>query len=255
MMETDNQREFKSGPKKMLQYVLLILLAAGLFISTYLFYQHYLIINEANGQSDICYRIFNKGCSSALGSDVAFQLGLPLAGWGIIYYLMLLVLLPGSFKNKNNKNFPVAFFAVSLAGCAASIILLIMIFFDHALFCPFCVIIHGINLLLFFISAKCIHAKGFLNSSFKASVPALTFNSVNTKAAVIFSVIFLYLIMQLMLAPGKIIFDAKKFIKDFDGSPQQAIVIDSGDPVAGPVTAGIQLIVFSDFECPACRKF
>jgi protein-disulfide isomerase/uncharacterized membrane protein len=234
-----------------------ILAITGLLLSSYLFYQHYLIINEANGKADVCYAVFGKGCTRALASSVAVQMGLPLAGWGIIYYTILLAVLSlRVFFNLNNRGASIVLTIITAIGCTGSIILLGMIYFDHSLFCPFCVMIHGINILLFVCSIILLYSSGFFKSPRKFSFTA-KFSNANIKLAsgFIFLVIGMYTILYLILTPGKIIFDTQKFIAGFENTSQQQIAIDGDDPVSGPMEAPAQLIVFSDFQCAACRNF
>ncbi len=138
----------KSGPYR---FALFALLTLGLLISSYLFYIHFVLSNHLRGKVDICSAVFGSGCDGAVMSSICTEMGLPLAGWGIIYYvLMILLLLLPSFPVQTYKaNTLLPVFTLSFIGSLVGIGFLTIMFLNHNLFCPFCLIIHCINLLLF----------------------------------------------------------------------------------------------------------
>ena len=72
----------------------LVLLSVGVIVSGYLLYRHFAIADvSVQSGADFCSAVFGTGCDEALQSPLAVQLGLPLAGWGLVYYGTLASLL------------------------------------------------------------------------------------------------------------------------------------------------------------------
>ena len=253
-LQTGNKKE------KLFKLLIYFLITLGLLISSYLLYRH-----KASGKIDVCSAIFGKGCDSALNSSVGTQFGLPLAGWGIIFYcLMILLLVLPSFLGKAYKaNTSLPLFILSLLGCIGSITLLVMMLFNHSLFCPFCAVIHCINLLLFFCI---IQATGYSITIFfsilKQEVASLfKFRSAKKDTIIkwlgigTFLLLTISLYVGLQIASDNTAIDPEKIIAEYNEAPQQKIQVDNDDPLWGPVDSPIQIITFSDFECPSCRYF
>ena len=66
----------------------------GLSISIYLLFRHFTLVGSSTGAGlDFCTAIFGGRCDAALSSPLSMQLGIPLAGWGILFYATLLTLI------------------------------------------------------------------------------------------------------------------------------------------------------------------
>lgn len=253
-LQNDTQKNFFF---KVLLFAIIII---GLVISCYLFYRH-----SSSSKIDVCSSIFGRGCDSALNSSVGTQLGLPLAGWGIIFYsLMILLLLLPAFLGKTYKaNTSLPVFTLSLVGCIASITLLVMMLFNHSLFCPFCFIIHIINLLLFFCITRVIeYSISVFFTKMKQEVASLfKFRSAKKDANIkwmgigTFLLLTVCLYVGLQIASDNTAIDSDKIISDYNESPEQKIPVDVDDAIWGPPDAPIKIITFSDFECAYCRIF
>ena len=77
-----------------MKYFCLVLIGLGLTISGYLLWRHFVPADlSAPARSDFCSALFGTGCDDALRSRLAVQFGLPLAGWGLVYYGTLVSLL------------------------------------------------------------------------------------------------------------------------------------------------------------------
>ena len=50
-------------------------------------------------------------------------------------------------------------------------------------------------------------------------------------------------------------FDPQRLLSEYRTSPLQEIPVDADDPVIGPSAAPARLVVFSDIQCIACRRF
>ena len=245
---------------KLLKSLVFALLFIGLLISSYLLYRH-----SSSGKIDVCSAIFGKGCDSALNSSVGTQFGLPLAGWGIIFYslLILLLLLPAFLVKAYKANTSVPVFALSLLGSIGSITLLIMMLFNHSLFCPFCAVIHCINLLLFIciIQTTGYSFPQFFTKLWQEFASLFNFRSAKKDATIkwlgigTFMLLTICLYVGLQIASDNTAVDPEKIISEYNEAPVQKIQIDNDDPLWGPVDSPIQIIAFSDFECPSCRYF
>ena len=77
-----------------LRLLCVTLIALGLAVSGYLLFRHFTLIgDQALLPDDFCSTVFGAGCDGALKSSLAVQLGLPLAGWGLVYFGTLAALL------------------------------------------------------------------------------------------------------------------------------------------------------------------
>ncbi|GAA4744202.1 vitamin K epoxide reductase family protein [Flavisolibacter ginsenosidimutans] len=264
-MEQTIPYPYKSDSKRyqFLKRLFAALLFIGLGLSSYLFYRH--AVGSA-GKVDVCSALFGKGCDGALNSSVGTQLGLPLAGWGIIYYCLQIALWAWpSFLGKPlkvNTAVPVLLLC-SLAGIG-SISLLAIMLFEHSLFCPVCVLIHFTNLLLFVCATQITgYSLPVFFTTARQELKSL-FNYRSEKRAAIKSwfgigtflllAFCLYTALQIISDKAAAL-DPQKIITQFEETPRQSVPVDNSDPVFGSSNSSIQIIVFSDFECSSCRGF
>src|SRR5437870_4530126 len=130
--------------------ICLILVLLGLAISLYLLRLHDLLAaKQSTAGLDVC-SVLGGSCESALTSPAAVRFGLPLAGWGIFYFAILLsLLIMGRFlKETFAAQAKAAAFLIALPRAAISAFLLFTMLSGRAPFCPFCATIHAINFAL-----------------------------------------------------------------------------------------------------------
>jgi len=264
-MEQTIAYTLKTGNKKygFIKRLFAASLFIGLGLSSYLFYRH--AVGGA-GKVDVCSALFGKGCDGALNSSVGTQLGLPLAGWGIIFYCLLIGLWAWpSFLGKSLKiNTAVPVLLLCSLACIGSISLLATMFFNHSLFCPVCVLIHFINLLLFVCAVQIAgYSLPVFFTTARKEVKSLFLFRSERKAAIkswfsigtfLLLAFCLYIGLQILSDKAAAI-DPQKIIAQFEETPQQTVPVDGSDPVYGSANPPIQIIVFSDFECSSCRGF
>ncbi|MEO7294070.1 MAG: thioredoxin domain-containing protein [Ginsengibacter sp.] len=249
---------------------LIILIILGIITSGYLLYRHTVLTNYNIGKIDVCSAVFGKGCDNALISSVAYQVGLPLAAWGIIYFAILasIILLPKLFGKEFIEPIgPVVFF-LTLIAFITSIGFLILMFANPVLFCPLCAVIHVINFFIFAVIIKVTNFsfwpfKQRLNATSNSSLSESTDNNLKLKLAgfscVLFIAISLYFGLQIISGATDLsketVFDPKKNLEQFLGEKLYNIPIDADDPVLGSIKSPVEIIVFSDFQCTSCRYF
>jgi protein-disulfide isomerase/uncharacterized membrane protein len=247
-----------------------ILIVLGLVVSGYLLYRQLLLMSHsAAGVIDLCTEILGKGCDETLSSESSWFLGLPFAGWGIIYYISLacLAVLGFFLKEEFRLESGVGSILLSIAGACGSIILAVIIFTGKVSLCPLCLVIHAINLALVPViwwrsglsfrqvvqsaGAGTAHVfKGKTTSPEKARWKVLGFVVVALLAAVVYQWVY----VEAQLAKGSDQgFNHDAVLAEYAQAPPVNISVGPEDPVIGNPGAPVQIVVFSNFLCPGCR--
>ncbi|MCD2421881.1 DsbA family protein [Niabella pedocola] len=238
-----------------------VLMILAVVLSFYLFYKHL----HAGGP-DVCSAVFGNSCNGALSGPYAEVLGLPLGGWGILYYFVLglFFLIPLLFGKAFLEGSRFFIFLFSCCSVGAGIYLMGVMLVHPGLFCPLCTIIHSINFLLFFLLIK-INGYGFpqfftsLRMRRGARQQAATagfWKMFGFLVAGLFmaSAFFGLKALALSVAAGQRV-DLKKVLADYDRQPARQIPVGPGDASTGNPSGPMTLVIFTDFYCPACRMF
>ena len=127
------------------------LIGLGLAVSGYLLVRHLALAGASDLSGvDVCSALFGTGCDSALRSPASVQLGLPLAGWGLLYYITLASLLFLAWYVGESFEFEATLGALflSVVGVVISVPLFVAMLAGQLPFCPLCAAVHVINLIL-----------------------------------------------------------------------------------------------------------
>lgn len=271
MQSISNQQKSKQPSSVSFSLIVcLLLISTGLYIAGYLLNQ-YLQLNANEGRSnDACSAVFGKSCDAALNSNYSNVLGLPLAAWGILYYtaIILFWIIPALFGDDFKKLMGIMIYTTTLMGVMAALVLLALMLIHPEVFCPLCSILHGINIALFFFIN---HANGI---SRKEVVPAYKswvkiilskkilqpfmrwkLFGISSMMLLLVSMYFGLYTLALKKNEDSGFIDANKLFNEFYSQPIRDIPFDAGDPISGPKHSNINIVVFSDFFCPACKRF
>jgi uncharacterized membrane protein len=137
--------ESVSTPMRILYFILIIV---GPVLSGYLLLRHFtLAATPGMATPSTCSVLLGLDCDAALLSPMSKQLGLPLAGWGIVYYGTLMALLVIGWVLGDVYRFEATLASLVLCslGAAASVVLLAVMLLGRAPFCPLCAGVHVVN--------------------------------------------------------------------------------------------------------------
>ena len=139
----------KSGARWRL--LCLTLIGLGLVVSGYLLARTFtLMVGGGPEAIDLCSAVFGASCDAALIGPTSWQLGIPLAGWGLVYYGTLagLLVLACALGETIEPNATLGALLLAVMGASASVVLTGIVVTGHAPLCPLCFVIHAINLAL-----------------------------------------------------------------------------------------------------------
>lgn len=260
--------------RKSAPWVAPALVLAGFVLSGHLFARSVLLVlGKAGGSSDICSLAFNLSCDATLLGDASLFLGLPVAGWGLVYFAALfsLSMMGYLLGPRFTSEAAVGSFLLGSIGMCFSIVLLAMLASGAVAFCPLCVGVHGINFLLWLtlfmmtgrsfreLGAAMARAAQFAIGSRKSAVgPDAPWKAVGFFAVALVA-LGMYQWASARYEEAKV--EAERFptapqiLMAYVSQPTRVIPIAPDDARKGPSDAPITLVVFSDFQCPACRLF
>lgn len=239
----------------------LILSLIGLGACSYLIYIHLgLMRGELLGGAACGSGLFN--CHAVTGGTFGTVLGMPLAMWGLIGYVIAFAL---SILAKQSEALmqPALTLLMGLALLFVSIDLVLlgqMVFVIRAL-CPLCLLTYGVNIALLLLTWQ---ALGLPFSKIMSRLPEslqVLFPSQRQPAAWAFwGIVALGTLGSFGLNAATLFAnqgsagDSREHLRRYVSQQKRLSVDVSGDPTMGPQDAIFQLIEFSDFLCPVCQR-
>ncbi|MFO7975648.1 MAG: vitamin K epoxide reductase family protein [Candidatus Hydrogenedentota bacterium] len=245
----------------------------GLGVSGYLLGRTLMLMMSQNPDAfDVCSAVFGTGCDKTLLSPTSWVLGIPLAGWGVVYYAFLLVLfaMAGALEEEFALQAHITALLVSVAGLAGSIVLAVVLLAGWAPFCPLCMVVHGINVLLAPALKMRIRAtwREILGSMVSAGRSLFGnaagrspmwrwrlagFVTVGLAALVLYQGVFI--VCERWVYESRGVFNPHRLLSTFATIPPADFTTDPHDARKGPKDAPVEVTAFTSFHCPACRQF
>jgi len=250
--------------------VSLSLIAAGVAGSGYLFARTLALRAGRSNLGDFCSTLFEASCDHSLISGYSNLFGLPVAAWGVVYFVTLGALVISGVLQRELLLQPAFAGALllNLAGLGVSGYYSSLFVVANVPLCPLCVQVHLVNLALFptllvgrggglrGLAASVKSAALYLmrasdDSSRQHTAIGLAFICVALVAAVTYQ--WLLLRMTPSAKPDESLhLSAEDMLALYFAQPKVDIPNDENSPRTGSIDAALRLVVFSDFECPAC---
>lgn len=188
-------------------------------------------------------------CDVAAKSDYSSFLGIPIAAWGFCYYLFLF--FAGAFYSLTSAKTREALSALITWLVVSSIFYSVFLFFisEYVLksLCPFCLGLYVINILSFLLLPKVLGAPGFIQ---------LLWMSLKKTRLMLSSWPTLVLVFVLIGGWWTFRSHTLEWARNYKGE-RLPVMVDAGrdkGKMQSQKEKLVQIILFSDFECPYCER-
>ncbi len=242
-------------------YLQLILAAFGAGLSLYLLVQHTRLKTGIQGGSSLCSLGKYADCNVVNASPHSEIAGIPLAALGTLFFLALFVFSliqpPGSRGFARSQ-----VWMARAAGLALLVDLYLLAIQAFALktFCLFCCLTYVCtvgHLTLNWLQRAVGNRdwESFFKGEKRVRIASFAW-AVSFVAVLVGAVgLFQYHTATVGASRSASLEQSKKaFLETWSNRPSNPISLKSADPIWGNPNAKVQVVVFSDFECPHCQR-
>lgn len=227
----------------------LVLASAGLANSIYLAISHYRVYTDMAYKS-FCAISRDINCDTVSQSPFSIFLNVPVPIWGIVGYILFLVLLFANRRPLSNKSrvWP-TLFVVALCFSIYSVVLaLISIFHIHS-YCIMCIASYGVNFALLYFTWLTYRRFGHRSMRVGLKHDFDYFFNRKIKSVIFLSACIAVLVLLMTFFPAY----WKISSIDLDTSLATGVTAE-GHPWIGAENPKLIITEFTDYQCFQCKK-
>ena len=240
----------------------LLLGLLGIGLASYLVFLHLGLMRGELLGGAVCGGSGAFNCHVVTAGSWSSFLGMPLALWGLVGYVVVLALSVLGLQSPDwAAHASILIFALALLFVGIDLALLALMVFVIRFYCVLCLLSYAVNLTLFVIAARSLErpwlrALGQLGGSLAALMPSSRRPATGLFWALIFVGVFgvVGVHASTTFVTRGSLGSMRKQMREFASKQPRVSVEVTGDPMLGPSGAPLQIIEFSDFLCPACQR-
>ena len=223
--------------------ILIFLVLIGLILSFLLLSQHYRHLKNGFGEKSFCTVSKLVNCDAVDASDYSDLYGVPVAGLGFLYYLLLLFYFIWiSLASTVSKEKSIFCFFLAAMACLVTLAMAYFSAFELGVLCLLCGGMYLVNFALLFLIPRLLHLKWkdlWPSSLFK---PRFLLHIAGSFVFMMIGSLMFYYIGQ------------RIEYESYRSATFQNIHLD-GQPMLGNLNSKIVIVEFGDLQCRFCREF
>jgi len=243
----------------------------GALVSCYLVGQHVLFVAGKEG-AGLCGFVKAFYCAAVEASQFSELGDIPTASFGVLYFVVLCCFLwiprRGAGKERENSQDVAMASLFTLVGLMTSVCLALISAFVIRAFCLGCTIVYYVNLLNSVVVASAVGFSlvGYFSCVLRGVGVAwgilldwLRRGSDWRLTRGSLTALLIVVLLAPLLGAGPPLWARqlknRDVIRRYESAPPVEMKVASWSLVRGEPNAPLQIVVFTDFECPFCRKF
>ncbi len=253
--------------KKTLQVVQLVLTVLGIALSVYLLVQHTRLKSGIQEGQSFCSFGKYADCDAVNASDFAEVGGIPIASFGAVFFFLLFMGAVLSWpKGPSFERWQRYIAWLCVVGLVIDLFLFGVQTFELHTYCLLCLTSYLVTIGVFIIAGFMLNrGAGFKKLYLAALLRPLASNakiSSGASAVLIISMVafgwaiaMLPANIRLKSESYKVVNDAvEQFFVKWRDLPIKKIPVKPGDGTFGNSASKVQIVEFSDFQCPFCKR-